>query len=942
MPPAKSNKAKEKPGSPGRGGRSGNSLFNHFPLVALLGVLVVVLGILFWKSFLPGMVLFSNDASLGFISATAAQPPGCFAGIWWDLNWLGSEYVTPSLSLSALIREVCGITGFAKFYCPLALLIAGLGAGFCSWKLKLAPAACVLGGLAAALNMDFFSDAAWGVAAQVIGFGACYVALGCLADTTPHRRWVRLILGGLAVGFGVVEAFDIGAIFSLYLAAFVIYHALFLSEDGKGIFSRFGWGGLRLAVVAVFAAFIAAHALSSLVGTQIVGVTGTKQDQETKRAMWPTMTQWSVPKAEGLQIMVPGLFGFRMDWPLYDADQPGNDRYWGAVGQDPNIPMAQAALNDPDPNRRNAAQNYLNTTSMWRFQGNGIYAGAVVVFIGLWAVTQALRRKGSPFTQMQRRAIWFWSAAALISLLLGFGKYAPFYQIFYYWVPYAHTIRNPIKFMHVLNWILVILFAYGVHGLFVTYLQNPVNRVNGLLDQFKHWRVRAPAFDRNWMTGCFCALGASALVWLLYAMQNNALAAHLQTIHISAADAPGIAKFSLRAAGWFVWLLALTSVWLALVFSGQFSGPRAKWGVFWLGALVFVDLGLADWSWIVHWDTNYKYTSDSLVEFLAQKPYEHRVGVMPQEFGVPETAQAQQQLGILHYANYGQLKQNLYLYRNIQCYDVVQESRVGTDKTAFLQAIPWFPQDPRPQDPRFLFRLWQLSNTRYILGQGGRLPELINQQFRLGTNGFRIVQSFDFIPKRGEPSPYPVDYNAVFNTNGSLAVIEYLGALPRASLYSNWQVNTNDDETLKTLARPEFDAHQSVLVADAIAPPPASNSNQVAGTVEIKPDYQPKRVELEADVKTPAVLLLCDRFHPGWKVTVDGKAEKVLRCNYIERGVQLQPGKHTVVFEFSRPVTTLWVNAAADLLGVALCGWLVVDLRRWLRGVRGKPAGAKV
>ena len=33
--------------------------------------------------------------------------------------------------------------------------------------------------------------------------------------------------------------------------------------------------------------------------------------------------------------------------------------------------------------------------------------------------------------------------------------------------------------------------------------------------------------------------------------------------------------------------------------------------------------------------------------------------------------------------------------------------------------------------------------------------------------------------------------------NGTYALIEFTGALPRAKLYSHWQVSTNDTATLK-------------------------------------------------------------------------------------------------------------------------------------------------
>ena len=51
----------------------------------------------------------------------------------------------------------------------------------------------------------------------------------------------------------------------------------------------------------------------------------------------------------------------------------------------------------------------------------------------------------------------------LVSALLAFGRFAPFYK-FFYALPYASMIRIPVKFMHLFSWILVILFAYGMHG----------------------------------------------------------------------------------------------------------------------------------------------------------------------------------------------------------------------------------------------------------------------------------------------------------------------------------------------------------------------------------------------------------------------------------------------------------------------------------------------
>jgi hypothetical protein len=89
-------------------------------------------------------------------------------------------------------------------------------------------------------------------------------------------------------------------------------------------------------------------------------------------------------------------------------------------------------------------------------------------------------------------------------------------------------------------------------------------------------------------------------------------------------------------------------------------------------------------------------------------------------------------------------------------------------------------------------------------------------------------------------------------------------------------------------------------------------------------DYKPKYIRLEADAKTPAVLLLNDRFDPDWHVLVDGATNSMLRCNYIMRGVLLTPGHHIVEFQFSPSLKTLYVSVSAIVIGIILAGYLII------------------
>ena len=130
---------------------------------------------------------------------------------------------------------------------------------------------------------------------------------------------------------------------------------------------------------------------------------------------------------------------------------------------------------------------------------------------------------------------------------------------------------------------------------------------------------------------------------------------------------------------------------------------------------------------------------------------------------------------------------------------------------------------------------------------------------------------------------------------------------------------------MQTLGSRTLNPHQTVLVANPISAPTPANAGQPAGSVEINPNYKSKRVELQADVKVPSVLLLTERFNPQWRVEVDGKPATLLRCNFIERGVYLEPGKHDVVFRFVPSMATFYVSLGFVFMALLLSGWLAFD-----------------
>ncbi|MDQ6632481.1 MAG: YfhO family protein, partial [Verrucomicrobiota bacterium] len=69
-------------------------------------------------------------------------------------------------------------------------------------------------------------------------------------------------------------------------------------------------------------------------------------------------------------------------------------------------------------------------------------------------------------------------------------------------------------------------------------------------------------------------------------------------------------------------------------------------------------------------------------------------------------------------------------------------------------------------------------------------------------------------------------------------------------------------------------------------------------------------------------------FNPDWKLTVDGQPSKILRCNFIMRGVYLTAGNHQIVFEFRPSVAPFYLSLAAIGIGLVLVGFLMVSAKR--------------
>jgi hypothetical protein len=893
------------------------------PWLWLILILGAILLVLFIQSFQPGEILFANDVTLGQMKAPPNRLPGAFAGTWHSGAWVGIEGVAVAPTVTALLTLLLSPEIFLKIYPPLSMLFLG----FCAWvffrQLQFNRWVCLLGGLAAGLNMHYFSLACWGLGAWNVATGMTFLALAALHARSIPQWWARGILAGLAVGMNLMEGFDVGAIQCVFVGFYIVWNGF----QREGSFSaRLARSLLTEAVVVACAALMAAHAISSLVSTQVEGISGTGQDVQTKEEHWDFATRWSLPKTETLRLFTPGIFGYRMASRINVPDR--SSAYWGTVGRDTRLaaimgndpaardkafeslslsPEVRAQFESSDPQTRNEAlYTFLaKYNSSGRYSGSGEYAGLLVSVLAVFGMVHSWRRARSPYSAAERKAAWFWTAAAVISVLAAWGRHGFFYH-WLYRLPYFSTIRNPIKFLHPFHLAWLILAAYGMEALARKYLQPAAT--NGVVEEKR--------FEKNWMFGTV-AVGALAIVGAVLFYNNRpALIEYFSHEGFRSDRIGGMANFALGETVWSIFFLIVSAGVVLAVMKRIWTGAAARTAWLVMGIVIVVDLARADVPWIHYFNYEKEYTDNEVIDFLRDKPYAHRVigRIVPKGVG----SSINTPLG----KTYDYWQQNEFPYNGIETLDFPQWPRMPELDAAYLKNFYLKPGPLNKTDLWPAERLWELTDTRYILYStelGRAVNRQADAQHQLQVRTLLSVHNksdVTFLEDAGELTADP-------DPRGQYALMDFPNALPRAKLYADWRRQTNDEETLQTLLAPDFDPHRTVLVAAntsaQIGPPnPAADP----GTVDIV-KYTSKDVELRAHAAAAAILLLNDRVAPDWRATVDGKLVPILRCNFLMRGVALTPGDHTVEFRFRPPLTTLWISLCAWGLGLMTAAYVI-------------------
>lgn len=485
--------------------------------------------------------------------------------------------------------------------------------------------------------------------------------------------------------------------------------------------------------------------------------------------------------------------------------------------------------------------------------------------------------------------------------MLALGRNFVMYGLFYL-LPFGSSMRAPVKFLHLAEVALCVLFAFGLERLFTEMAAvrnaravdtNDVDR-DGAGKRKKDKKLKPvqapelfPGVLRSW-TRFAIGCGVIGLAMLLAAALIPAYEPSLRQVW----RMQGMAEMSgtlLNGMTWAVTRGGLLFLGVAAVFLGVRCLPKSR-AAFWLVCLALTGLLAADLlsvnkHYVRVWDEYTRYTPRQMIERLKRDHDFYRVA-LPVPGGI-----------------YDLWKTRLFPRHDIALMDASAPGSLYPENKPFFERLSRLP-----------LRFWQLTSTRDILGPVAALAPLTNSPAMETAAYFNVLNDGSVRWASAK--------------EGQQVWLRLTQALPRAALYPAWEV-AQGQAWEDRLTDPQWDPTRTVIVSDDLTAPPGGGGTCLPATIV---RYQPNRVEIRTPDAAGGILLLNEQYDPDWKVFVDGKRARLLRCNGVMRGVEVPAGGHTVVFTY-RPHAVFFAFSLLALITIVLWGGTRLVRAVWRRGL---------
>ena len=537
----------------------------------------------------------------------------------------------------------------------------------------------------------------------------------------------------------------------------------------------------------------------------------------------------------------------------------------------------------------------LEAPSPWTWALSGVHGPYFPsIFIGFVPLFLALA--GWAFAR-DRRSV-FVAAAALILLLLAFGKYSPIFPLAYLLNPLLELVRFPVKLLVPIALLCALLAGWGYDALGQAHASLSERRGRMLFPLQCLVVLVLVLLAVCFLAPRVIACPASGVFWWLDQDLKpegiDEATRYLVTmlkIHL-----PGLLGFGLGGAAWFI-SLQRRRAWAHKVL------PMIA--IF--GAIQLV-----------------------MVNYAANPT-------------VPKSFYAYRPPVLGRFQDSGQPYRFCYLNRVPRARAAEDLARLPPQEFINLESIPEAAGLPFSAQLALRERL-VLARGSMLTGAEGSLNADVE-----GTLPPALVEFWVFVvrqapdPARGDcllgrtnvkyqilRTPYPTatlrEISPIFNGSSRPSVLyENLCAVPRAFAVGSAYPSTSAFETLTRLSSADFDPLRQVILPRESVQTPQPDSSGSPGQLELV-SRQPNETTLRAQFSRPGYVVLVDRFDANWHATVNGREVPVLQANHLFRAVHVEAGTHHIRFFYrQRGLATGLIISLITL--VLLAAVLILDPR---------------
>ncbi|HSM09917.1 MAG TPA: hypothetical protein VLA33_13015 [Gemmatimonadota bacterium] len=468
------------------------------------------------------------------------------------------------------------------------------------------------------------------------------------------------------------------------------------------------------------------------------------------------------------------------------------------------------------------------------------------------------------FLVVRRRERVFWGVLIVLGLALALGAHTPAYRIAFEALPPLRVFRYPEKFAVPLALAVPLLAARG----------------------FDRWREHAAGLPR--VPVWFAAAAATylfvvaALVAWPEVLETFCGPSGDDTLFICGDPATG-ARLYAEVAMRLGLILASAAALLVLRRRGRLGIEFACWALVLLAAL---DLGLAHRSVNPSVSSEVYTTRPWAAEVLTpviDRSHEFRFRATPVRAPMGQTVRVRGAADLSNlYLDFQAMGPNVGQMFGFQLQDGLQGVELKSVAMTHDAAIHTWSDDP----VRFL----RMMNVRYYGDATAGADSM---------HGLIALARHPELPIRLYEVPDP---------------------LPRAYVAEGWETVTDPSAALYRALQPDWPSRRVALeeMPDAAAADGRPAGRLVAAT------WEPERIRLIARSSEPAVLVLLDRWYPGWKATVNGEPARLLRANGVFRAVEIPAGQADVEFVYAPRSLAIggWLSALGVVACLLLWGWL--------------------